>query len=1058
MFKKSPYIFILILIWLVSCTRDENELLLQNSSGRIVRFAGSSFEDVVVNTKSTLSQAAESRVRNLFLVIFDRDGGKIYSAYYDATNVVSSVDGIVEGGVNFWTLENNATEGSIVVNASNCEDAEMWIIANINADMINVSPEKLSFVKSKSELLELTASLNQNVITRTGMFPMVGMADKLKIDGNKITSGGQEDFVVELKRIDAKVSVNLGVDTTEDTEDETDATVTKQKIVEFRPESWSVMNLPQGTFIVDRGEADYTDAGLGYFNFMEAAFETFDQDTKQHGFSFYMLENKHESKASTSGKYHLRDKRLKITSGEDVGSYQQEDGDMWEYAPAYSTYLVIKGEVVMEVDVTTNAKTQKLSGQVVYYIHLGDISKSMDDYSIVRNTHYTYNITIKGLDKIEVEVKKDAAGWNAENEVESGAMGMVYLAKEEIYTFDSHFGQRVFSFDQAFITPETVTWYVKTPFGREGTPGMLPDGTEVPYGLDYKWVHFMINKVDDETGTYNHLNQPYNPEKATDVLAFVKYIKQQKQNYDKGFPHAFLPEYDDAWRVKYNADNGTYITEEEAKANKNGIWYRYRIYVTVFVDEYYYDDHPINPIEGQKDPLLWQQFVNQPNRLMHILSDSNFSKDGASSATGSVITIRQHSIQTPFNYTDPSVTSGWGAETVDETRDYFWLYKKSEGSADPVHPSAPNQISGNNSTTNGRYNTMRMWNLYSSDTEFNPDVRWDKFLDYNRNNDHNLIFLRDEDDIATLRYACIMRNRDENGNGTIDAAEVKWYIASIGQLNELFIGEQGLGENARLYNTSVPYEDDIDVDGDGNNIAPGWHTQVISSTRHSTYGHPVVLWAHEGASTSSYKQYGWNNHKCRHSIRCVRNLGIDDPDEETARENIMKFKHEPLDLVVIEGPGFNGNEETPSNESVYTFDFSRVNPKSTRAWSTIELEPSHQFAEQAKVSTGFITGPEASETSSYTDMRKSLEGGGSPCPEGYRLPNVRELAMMSTYLPADWFDGKAYKTSSYYYLGGQNPESVLRKESGKHSWQANNGYMTLNVTTQYVRCVKDVID
>ena len=91
-------------------------------------------------------------------------------------------------------------------------------------------------------------------------------------------------------------------------------------------------------------------------------------------------------------------------------------------------------------------------------------------------------------------------------------------------------------------------------------------------------------------------------------------------------------------------------------------------------------------------------------------------------------------------------------------------------------------------------------------------------------------------------------------------------------------------------------------------------------------------------------------------------------------------------------------------------------------------------------------------------MRKSLEGGGSPCPEGYRLPNVRELAMMSTYLPADWFDGKAYKTSSYYYLGGQNPESVLRKESGKHSWQANNGYMTLNVTTQYVRCVKDVID
>ena len=937
MFKRLPYIFILTLIIVVSCTRDEADFLLHGTSRRVVRFADCSFDDVIVNTKSTLSPAAESRVRNLFLVVFDKEGDKIYSAYYDATNVVSSLDNLGEGPVNCWTLEDdNATKGSILMNASNCEDAEMWIIANINADMINVSPEKLSFVKTRSELIGLTASLNQNVITRTGMFPMVGMVDKLKIDGNKITSGGNENFVVTLKRIDAKISVNLSVDTTDDPEDEIDKTVTKQKIVEFRPESWSVMNLPQGTFIVDRGEDDYTDAGLGYFDFMEATFETYDQDTKKHGFSFYMLENKHEAKTSTSGEYHLRDKRLKITSGEDVGSYQQEDGDMWQYAPENSTYLVIKGEVVMEVDVTTNAKTQKLSGQVVYYIHLGDISKSMDNYSIVRNTHYTYNINIKGLDKIEVEVKKDAAGWNADNEAESGATGMVYIAKEEIYTFDSHFGQRVFSFDQAFITPETVTWYVKTPFGREGTPGMLPDGTEVPYGLDYKWVHFMVNKVDDETGTYSHLNHPYNPEEVTDVLAFVKYIKQQKQNYDNKLKHDFLPEYDDEWRKKYNADNGTSITEEEARADKAGIWYRYRIYVTVFVDEYYYDDHPINPIEGQKDPLLWQHFVNQPNRLMHILSDSNFSKDGASSATGSVITIRQHSIQTPFNYTDPSVTSGWGAETIDETRDYFWLYKRSEGNADPVSPSEPNQISGNTSTTNGRYNTMRMWNLYSSDDKFNPEVSWDKFLNYDRNNDHNLIFLKEEDDIATLRYACMMRNRDENGNGKIDAAEVKWYIASIGQLNELFIGEQGLGEDARLYNPSVPYENDVDIDGNGQNIASGWHIQIISSTRHPSYGHPIVLWAHEGASTSSYKQYGWSNHKCRHSIRCVRNLGIDDTDEETARTSIMNVNHEPLDLVVIEGPGINGNAEQVTNESVYTFDYSRVKPKSTRAWSTIE--------------------------------------------------------------------------------------------------------------------------
>ena len=37
--------------------------------------------------------------------------------------------------------------------------------------------------------------------------------------------------------------------------------------------------------------------------------------------------------------------------------------------------------------------------------------------------------------------------------------------------------------------------------------------------------------------------------------------------------------------------------------------------------------------------------------------------------------------------------------------------------------------------------------------------------------------------------ACMSRNRDENGNGRIDADEVKWYLATVDQYKGLWIGE-----------------------------------------------------------------------------------------------------------------------------------------------------------------------------------------------------------------------------------------------------------------------------
>lgn len=193
---------------------------------------------------------------------------------------------------------------------------------------------------------------------------------------------------------------------------------------------------------------------------------------------------------------------------------------MWEYAPETATYLIVKGQVAMDVDVGVGAPAQTLNADVVYYIHLGDIRTSKDDYSVNRNTHYIYTITIKGVENIQVEVST-----NVENE--SGAAGHVYIAKESVYTFDAHYGQRVFVFDQENITPEDVTWYVKTPFGREGMPERV-NGVEIPNGLDYEWVWFRVNEIDTSTGQYSKRNRSYHPDEVMDVLEFCQYMREQK--------------------------------------------------------------------------------------------------------------------------------------------------------------------------------------------------------------------------------------------------------------------------------------------------------------------------------------------------------------------------------------------------------------------------------------------------------------------------------------------------------------------------------------------------
>lgn len=1088
-----------------SCTNDPTEdpaIAGEGEAWVTLAFGDSSFDEVQIATRSTLSIAAESRVTTIYVFIFDQDGNRVYGRNFDASTRVDDETTVRNGSTNYecWYRKNQSSEtddpthGCIRLKAPVLTNGIVVLLSNVNADMVNISPEQLDFIRSYDELQALTATLNQLITARNGYFPMTGEGriTITKVENTTTANIQTDPGTILLTRLDAKVSVMIRVAKGEQSEiSETLTSGTGSVLKEFVPDSWQVMRLPKKCSVLeDQTSTSVVASPDDYFDSTTVNFEDAEKDEEYsiegeddnmwHTFSFYMLENRASDTTKPAPQtFYDRDRRTK----DDSGAYQSE-GDQWLHAPEQATYLVIKGEVVMEVDVANTGKNQPLIAQVTYYIHLGDFSGGhVNDFNIARNTHYTYKITIKGVHKIEVEVEKQQ-----KDEEQPGATGDVYVAKEQIYTFDAHYGQRVFAFDQEFITPETVTWYVSSPFGRAGMPNVI-QGVEVPTGLDYRWVHFWINSDEDtyldENGSPQHYtdikhNRAFpgkDAEGLLDVIDFCRKIKEEKKRFDASITNKATATTPDAYEFSSEPD---FFKQETDTDYDPGYQRRFRAYVTVFVDEYYYEAHPIT---GETSPELWKRFVNKPNRMMHILCDSHFSPDSESSTTGSVVTIRQQSIQTVYEPTAADVSSAWGTEVEDETPN-MWFYHTGESYSSNnklQYPSNAYPLNQNNtSAQNGLYNTGFLWGVLSGtdgNATFQTNLLWSKYLDYDRDNDYTtedgrkILFLQDDPEIATMRYACMMRNRDNNGDGKIDADEVRWYLAAINQLSALYLGDQGLKTSAMLYPKSNSAKGTKTL-SDGTKVYL-WRNHVVSSTKSNIYNpnssnfdnSPFKLWAEEGLSTGSYTMT-WNKN-APHSIRCVRNLGLgtpptdsDESREETARQRIADKEYVPDALILADGPGLNGDTTTPDANSVYTFDLSHINAASLRYMTTHELEPTSEHATEARTYSGFTTGAVVSGLS-YARIHEQLTNGEQICPEGYHVPNIREASIMAFYIPSAataWWSpflvSTWYSNSGDTTYGGNGNDQVSGNNPA--SWQYDAGSVVINNNATQVRCVKDM--
>ena len=1064
----------IFLLMMTSCVREQFAPGgLTGGEGYIYLKFGAA-PNVEVSTKATLKAESENRIMNLYVFVFDEAGHKIHGKWYselDRTNSKEELNIIEEG----WYRANSSqatqpSTGVIKIKSPSGSGFKIYVFANIDGDMVKISSEMLSHnINTEADIKNFQVYLNQETTSRNGYFPMSGSVSGVTVsDGAGITIEGSGSLI--LRRMDAKIKFTFQKGTRPDENG--------QVIQSFEPKGWRVFNIPKTAFLMERNNedacsvdpntptGDYAKYASLFFDSEWANFEEFpDQNTSS--FSFYMLENRQTPKNSSFTSYQDRSRQKKTATGLNevqVVEYTSLSGKtsttsmrFFQNANDFSTYVLVSARVTMKL--TGNEAGQTLGGDVLYLIHLGDWDSTIhngnsehwndDEYEDVanfqtrRNTSYNYTVTINSINNIRIEVET-SDGENIENQ--PGASGQITIAKEEIAICDAHYETKTLTFraknffEGTTATVDDLTWRVKTPFG-EGSPAIGQDGEDIPAGLDYKWVHFRLNKKDASTKFYKDIrrrytnrvfaesstfrsaqenkesdgsNDPglegYHNDGVMDIIDMVKYIKTQVKRYASWLENG--GNYAD-YKCDFDSEN-----LNDAK-----------ICVTVFVDEYYYDK---DPIFGGSSPTLWKRFVNKEERAMHILCNSNTSKDLESRATGSVITIQQKPIKSIYN-TDESYTrlqNAWGLESVDEHADKVFTYNQ-DGSRDG---------SGKNTDDyNGLANSVFEWGLapngttVSNITTIQKGVRWDKYLSFEEENEVPQL----KNGYESLRYICMSRNRDNNGNGIIDRDEVRWYLASVRQLIGMYVGDGVLESSVRIYNKSTADRNSDD--------SKRWRQHVISSTKYPSNSQPTVIWGEEGISTGDIS--GSNREGIKNfTVRCVRNLGL---------ANDAPINKTPDDYI----------QTTKNADGSYTFECTHINESALRYYTSRELDYEDERATANNLYKKFETAPKDQTWTSgavrFKPLNDEVSKYGSSvyagyCPDGYRLPSQTELAVMKYYMK---LTGK-YPSRTFWSFGA---DPLALGGSGKdggnkygYCTEGNNITLSAGATFSQARCVRDV--
>ena len=658
----------------------------------------------------------------------------------------------------------------------------------------------------------------------------------------------------------------------------------------------------------------------------------------------------------------------------------------FKYAPDYGTYVVLHGiyegtaSTTQDIPGVENEENAEVRASVDYIIHLGNFGKNVTDFSNKRNVHYTYTIHVKGVDDIVVEV--ETSGDENPQEPEPGAEGDVFFRTGIFYNLDCHNEPVLMEFTAQEI--QNV--------GAQADE-YIQYWISSPFGdkEDKHWLHFVLN---EEAGNL----MPYPGDEACKSAdEATNGIHTTPGNVTVMSLDGLMTALNDILTKNSNSDY----------ANNSG-----GISVTCFVNEYVYDDKS------------WAEYVNQSNREAYIFGRVTYSKDQNSSTILTKYTISQRSIKTPDAYYENGI--GLGIETVNETGD-LPMGNPSSGSG-----SYPDSDENGLQNTLSMFGTQTWWSNNAVDVS---NIPWG----------HKAPGLENYQTMGNAyeyaAYACLMRNRDENGNRSIDADEVKWYLPAIDQYAAVYAGSTALATEAQLYTQWDVVE----------------KTHYLSSTwgvRHDISG-PWIVWAEEGYNTQvlpgDNNDYTDDNDdgdedfltNWKRPYRCIRNLFNKETDRRT---------------------GFYGYDEDTRIITIYHQQDYRGYDAGAAFDSHNQIGDENRFYYQFKVAEKYLE-------ESY---RASEARVGNPCSsysengeDRWRMPNQREL--MAMYAAGVFEDLKGMDGF------GENENKFVHCQTVYNFYHSGNdkyGYAVQQVAQDdedpvlvlirgqnqegYIRCVRDV--
>ena len=270
---------------------NDNDLIQQGTVGKpvdvVLGFGATDHNQINIKTRNTYDLYYESMIRNIYVMVF-ANNDKIYGRYFGESNLNQTNE------KEYWTVTNMSSSntgsqsaGTLHISVPSVSaNAEIVLIANIDLDFMNISQERLGLVRTRSDLNELVVSLNQDIPDRNaGYFMMTGSQNNVSIstEGNINVPGGK----IMLRRLDAKVEVNVRVNPNEEH--------SRQRVEEFTPESWQIINLPKSSHLVPNDDPLQM-VEDSYFNLGPKNFETTKNEVVNgnatggilHGFSFYL--------------------------------------------------------------------------------------------------------------------------------------------------------------------------------------------------------------------------------------------------------------------------------------------------------------------------------------------------------------------------------------------------------------------------------------------------------------------------------------------------------------------------------------------------------------------------------------------------------------------------------------------------------------------------------------------------------------------------------------------------------------------------------------------------